>query len=221
MREPITVEVLVEQLKKLRIAHPTHAGTKTPAAVIETAEVYREGLHGLSADALRAAVRLSIETEKFFPKVADLRGLALDWTRRNAVDVTPVFQNENTANLLWCRNCQTEARYVVRYRPAVDRDTGAPIFSQDGVWVQLETYERLLCPCASPCAFEPEPEVEGLWMLRERIAAPFGRSTPAATRAPVRFMTDEARAALARDPHAPEHIGERAENYATGVLEHA
>lgn len=168
MPELLTASLLVELLKKLRLAFPTHSGLKTPEAIVATAELYSESLSGLTGDAVRASVRIAIDTGKFFPKVAELRETAWEWTRRHRVDLEPAYQDP-----MYCPRCNSNAQWRSRWRPAFDKD-GYTILSEDRQYVQLERYERLLCACASVCLYSPEPDFESAWMAASKIKWSFG-----------------------------------------------
>lgn len=237
MPEPLTVEVLVEQLKRLRIAFPSHQGMKTPDQVIATAEVYLDGLRGISADALRAAAKTAIETEKFFPKIVELRTLAAEWTRRHSAYIEPELKDP-----LWCPRCQDRVAWVRLWVPAIDARCRPVTQEFDGVLhVKLIATARYLCRCAAPSAFAPEPDLEGHWMRRDRITALFGaqglRTAGQLAQLPP-LMSDESRRRLedgaeraaeerarrgrtkGSNSNAPEHIGDLAENLAAEALEH-
>ncbi|HEY7236540.1 MAG TPA: hypothetical protein VH539_20430 [Gemmatimonadaceae bacterium] len=213
MAEPITKLLVLQELQRLHTAFPSAPGMKNNPE--GTAAIYCDGLHGLTADALRAAVKITIETEKYFPKVADLRSLAWEWTRRHSSDVTPELKNP-----LWCARCGTEARWLERWRPRIDPRTSAPVLSTDGQYIALERFERLLCHCAAPCAFTPELEFDEPWMLRSRVTqcigarAGSGRPSRIAFTAP---LSDERRAEMHRQL---ESAGAIAENMAAEALEH-
>jgi hypothetical protein len=235
MPETLTVEILVEQLRRLRLAFPTHAGTKTPEQIIETAEVYRDGLHGISGEALRAAVRIAIETEKFFPKVVDLRTLAAEWMRRHAPHAEQELKDP-----LWCPRCRSRVEWLAQWVPKIDARCRPIMREIEGaLYIELTTTSRYRCECAKPAAFAPEPDlpVKGNWMLHSRITARYGAAIgrDAGRRIDSAIqLSDEQRQRLedgakaARAERAqrtaarePEHIGDLAENIAAGVLEHA
>jgi hypothetical protein len=82
--EPLTTQLVADVLRDLLIAFPSRISSQNPA---HTAEVYRNGLRGISGDALRAAADIHIKTGEFFPKVGKLRELAGEWSRRTRVDM--------------------------------------------------------------------------------------------------------------------------------------
>jgi hypothetical protein len=174
--EELTFALMLEQLQKLHIAFPSHAGMKAnPRA---TAEVYRDGLQGLSGEAFRAAARIAIENGKFFPKIGELRESAAEWTRRHNVDVN---RDTSSSDPLWCPNCKTNAEWRWRHRPLVDERL-APIFSPDNEYLLLVRFSRLLCRCASECLFTPDDEVvvayhgfEYAAIRAERVKWSYGR----------------------------------------------
>lgn len=86
MREPVTTSLIVELLPDLLTAFPSKLSSQN---LTHTAEVYRNGLRGLDGDAVRAAVDISIKTDTYFPKIARLRELASEWTKRNRATATP------------------------------------------------------------------------------------------------------------------------------------
>lgn len=239
MPELLTVAILVEQLKRLRLAFPSHQGMKTPEQTIATAEVYLDGLRGISADALRAATKTAIETEKFFPKIVDLRTLAAEWTRRHSAYSEPELKDP-----MWCPRCSSRIEWIGLWVPAIDARCRSIMQEFDGVlYVQLATTARYLCRCSAASMFAREPDLEGNWMRRDRITSCFGAQGVAAhgpglAQLPP-LLSDEARRRLEEgaesareerarrgrgraesDSRAPEHIGELAENMAAGVLEH-
>lgn len=154
MPEALTTELVVEHLKKLRIAFPSHTGLKTPDSVVATAELYCESLRGLSGEAFRHAVRRSIDEGKFFPKISELREFAGEWTRRHRVELEP-----GLGDLLWCPRCSTRSAWQFRYRPLVDGD-GYLVLSDDRAYLLLDVTQRLLCECAPKSLYRPEPEIE-------------------------------------------------------------
>lgn len=167
MAEELTGALVLEQLQKLFVAFPTHAGMKSNPR--GTADLYRESMHGLSGEAFRAAVRVAIDTGKFFPKVAELRETAWEWTRRHRVEIEPVYGDP-----LYCPRCNAHATWQSRWRPKFD-DHGYAILSEDRQYVALERYLRLLCNCASPSLYAPEEDQEHAWMLANKIKWSFGR----------------------------------------------
>lgn len=151
MSEPLTSELVAEVLADLSVAFPRHDGMRTNAG--RTCDLYRNGLHGLTGDAVRAAVRRSIEDDKYFPKVSELRTYATEWMKRNQAIASPV---EGPVSVR-CRVCGEEPEWRKRWRPKVGAQY-RPLRTACGTAVLLERYERFLCRCAAPCAFSPDPE---------------------------------------------------------------
>lgn len=210
MPEAVTTVTVLEELKRLHVAFPTHSGMKNNPS--GTAEVYRDGLHGLTVDALRAGVRIIIENDTYFPKVSRLREVAWEWTKRHSSDITPELRNP-----LWCPRCGTECRWLKRWCPRVDKDGAAVMGEIEGVrYVRLDQFERLLCACAAACLYSPEEEFAEPWMRADRIKWLHcaQRSRPRARWARV----DTAAAAIPATVATP--VGELAETIATEVLEH-
>jgi hypothetical protein len=223
----LTAKIVLDELLRLATAFPSHKGMKDDPE--KTAELYRDHLHGMSAEAVRAAVRITIENETFFPKVAQLRAIAWDWTRRNSNGDGPV-EDRNAGR--YCARCQSPLQWLPRWRPAVDVHGYAIAWTDDAgvAYVKLERYERLLCGCAAPCAYSPEPEFDDPWMRRDRIKGVFGRPrVNGSIGSSVRFyapLSDERRAEMQRllttgkPSESLEQIGALAENMATEALEH-
>jgi hypothetical protein len=122
MAEPLTVQLVLEELKRLHVAFPQNVGMRTNPT--GTADVYRNGLRGLSGDAVRAAASVIIQNDQYFPKVARLRELATEWTKRNARALAP------THPVAWnvCPICFATAEPIEIERYVVDargRRTGA------------------------------------------------------------------------------------------------
>lgn len=146
MHEPLTTQLVAELMRDLLTAFPSKHSEKN---LTHTAEVYRNGLRGVSGEALRAAVDVSIKSDTFFPKVARLRELATEWTKRN--NVTPTVQFGSRV----CRFCGVEPSPRERWRPAPGKRF-VPIVSDDGM-ICLERHIRDICDCSGPCWYVPEP----------------------------------------------------------------
>lgn len=217
MSELLTKVLVLEQLLKLYVAFPSHRGMKeNPDG---TAREYSESLQGLTGEALRAAVKIWIANEKFFPKIAELRTVAWEWTRRNSAEVAPA-----QTDALWCPRCQSRLDWLKRWRPRIDPRTNESIISENGQYVLLERYERLLCKCAKACDFAPELELEEPWMLRSRVASLYGgRGSTGRSRPSFTPMSDESRGQPLPLPNRRElePVGAIAENMAAEALEHA
>lgn len=147
MPEPLTSQLVAEQLQKLLVAFPRNLGSQNPAMM---ADVYRNGLRGLSGDAVRAAVDRAIQEDEYFPKVARLREAATAWQRYNTTTLAPKFAKDDR----WCDRCQSRAEWLERWRPQVDARYNQ-IPTPDKLAFLLERYDRLLCKCAPPCGYHP------------------------------------------------------------------
>lgn len=84
MREPLTTTLLLELIGKLHIAFPRTIGEKNPAMM---AEVYRNGLRGVSGEAVRDAVERCIQKDEYFPKVSRIREYAAHYDKVRTVDI--------------------------------------------------------------------------------------------------------------------------------------
>lgn len=169
MAEPLTSQLVGEQLQRLHAAFPRNLGSQNPAMMIE---VYRNGLRGLSGDAVRVAVDRAIQEETYFPKVAKLREIATAWQRVNEAKAEPRFD----VDPLWCPNCRTRAAWRERYRPLVTKDRRVCL-SHDRQWLLLERYERLLCDCATPSLYRPDPDADPLAMrVKDVMGIPQGHA---------------------------------------------
>lgn len=161
MPEPLTTQLVAEQVQKLLAAFPSRnvAGQN----VVHTADVYRNGLRGLSGDSLRAAVDLSIQQDSYFPKVARLRELAQQWARYNQPQRQEQFVDTDP---LWCAGCQSRAEWRDRWRPKVDR-LHRRVLIDGNRYMLLEQYARLVCKCSPPCRYAPIDGLEPPMMLTE------------------------------------------------------
>lgn len=150
MHEPLTTQLVGELMTKLLAAFPSRnvAGHN----LTHTADVYRNGLRGLSGEAVRAAVDRSIQDDTFFPKVARLRELAAAWEKYNRVHMPDPI----SADPLWCGICRSRAEWKTVWRPIVAGAT-RPQLSADGKYVLLESTGRYKCACAAPSPFTPKP----------------------------------------------------------------
>lgn len=153
MPEPLTTSLVMEELQRLHVAFPQNLGMRSNPA--GTAEVYRNGLRGLSGDSIRAAADRAIQDDEFFPKVAKLRELATAWMKYNQ----PSAEMQFAVDALWCPRCQSRASIRERWRPVVDSKF-SPIVTRDGRYLLLEVYARELCNCAQACLYAPEDGVE-------------------------------------------------------------
>lgn len=84
MHEPLTTQLLLDLLAQLHVAFPRTIGKENPAMM---ADVYRNGLRGVSGDAVREAVARCVQDDQYFPKVSRLREIArmIDARRSGAV----------------------------------------------------------------------------------------------------------------------------------------
>lgn len=153
MPEPLTTTLVMEELQRLHVAFPNNIGMRTSPA--KTAEVYRNGLRGLSGDAVRAAADRVIQDDEFFPKVAKLRELATVWMKHNQPSSADAFEQDP----LWCPRCRTRATIRERWRPKVD-GRFQPIVTRDGQYMLLEPYARELCNCDGDSAYMPLAGIE-------------------------------------------------------------
>lgn len=162
MPEPLTTQLVVELLQKLLAAFPRNLGAQNPQMM---ADVYRNGLRGMDGDAVRAAVDVAIQSDNYFPKVARLRELASEWTKRNRVNVGPRPGDEGV-----CHICRQRPQPRERWRPKVDDRHNLVI---RGEYLLLEPFVRDLCDCAPPCWYAPidadakEPMMKGEDIQRE------------------------------------------------------
>lgn len=150
MAEPLTTQLVAELMQTLLTAFPSRnlAGNN----IVHTAEIYRDGLTGLSGDSVRAATKRCIQEDTYFPKVARLRELAAGWEKHNRVQMPEQLLADET----WCRGCQQRATWRELWAPAVD-EVCRPLLSACGEYVLLVRTERLLCACAAKPAFTPKP----------------------------------------------------------------
>lgn len=177
MPEPLTTQLVAELMTTLLAAFPSRNVSGNNVAY--TAEIYRDGLTGLSGDAVRHAVKRSIQEDTYFPKVARLRELATSWERHNRVQMPE--QLTASGDDLWCRTCQQRATWRELWVPMVD-DVCRPLLSACAKYVLLRRTERLLCHCAAKPAFAPKegvspPAAEISHLAREA----FLRSTKSTT----------------------------------------
>ncbi len=153
MPEPLTTTLVMEELQRLHVAFPQNVGMRTNPA--GTAEVYRNGLRGLSGDAVRAAAARAIQDDEYFPKVAKLREFAMAWMKHNQ----PTAEANFEADPLWCPRCRTRATVRNRWRPKVD-NLFRPIVTRDGLYLLLEAYQRELCDCSQASPYDALDGIE-------------------------------------------------------------
>ena len=163
MISPISTPALVELLKTLDAAFDKR-GVKD---ALTRAEVYRNGLRGLDASSIRAAVNLAIEQDQFFPRVARLRELATTWTRqRHRGDREP----DHPAG--FCPSCRTFAAPEERLRPTTKMGVngGPALLTASGALV-LESYVRDQCQCSPAAHYTPGMTAEDLQPARRTTTA--------------------------------------------------
>lgn len=150
MPELLTPEFVVAQLRDLAAAHPVRLDEK---ALVRRADVYYRGLEGLTGEALKHAVKKSLQTDKFFPKIARLRELALAYTLANHPTVMEINLERPSG---WCDGCQSVAREQRRWRPRIDRKGRRILDGAGRLW--LEQYTRVVCKCNPLCRYQPDDE---------------------------------------------------------------
>jgi hypothetical protein len=157
MSEPLTAHLVVECIEKLLVAFP-----RTIGKAATMADVYRNGLRGLSGDGVRFAVDRIIQEDTYFPKVARIREVARAWEHVNRATI-PQLANTDP---LYCQSCRTRADYRRLWRPLNERH-GRPAASADGAYLLLEELEqpRLLCKCGPPNPYAPIDGIEPAAML--------------------------------------------------------
>lgn len=149
MPEAVTTELVVSMLRDLSVAFPARMGD---AELMRRADIYRDNLTGFPGEALRWAAKQSIQEDKFFPKVARLRELAMRWQSANRVTVEARLEEPSG----WCQGCKTVARVETRYRPRLDKN-GRRILDERGrMW--LESYARVRCLCDAPSRYQPDDD---------------------------------------------------------------
>lgn len=133
MAEPLTSALVAELMPRLYAAFP-RAIRGDERYVHDT---YRNGLRGLSGDAVRAAVDVVIREDTYFPKVARLREVAAAWQRRaSPPDITyrKVPWNE-------CATCGAKALPRTIRRLRRDPKTHALVRDEHGreIWEEVES----------------------------------------------------------------------------------
>ncbi len=121
--DPITSPILLECLERLDAAFPRgRVSTMKPGM---RAEIYRDGLKGVTATALREAVKRVIQDDIFFPKAARLREVA------RAVDRELIAKNPRVEAWDKCRLCGADVTWHDVYFDTRDEATGitAPKFA--------------------------------------------------------------------------------------------
>lgn len=126
MAEPLTRHLVADVLDELVTALPPRRALDDPEKLVD---VYRNGLAGLSGDAIRWAVKRVIQQDEYFPKVSRLRQLAEGFMRTT----TAVVQFPGDGHR-WdvCHICgakvqdvpitRPKGRWIDAYRWRYDRD---------------------------------------------------------------------------------------------------
>lgn len=147
MPEPLTTPLVADVLEQLMVAFPRGRSGGTPQ---QLAEVYRNGLAGLTGDAVRFAARTAIQEDQFFPKVARIREIASRWQRSTETQSNLQIQRPTG----WCEGCRTVAAPQKRWRPK-RTPRGQRILDGAGR-IALEEFERLVCKCDPPSRWYPD-----------------------------------------------------------------
>lgn len=105
MPEPLTTQLVAEVIDELVTVLPPRRDMTDPAKLVE---MYRNGLSGLSGDAVRWAVRQVVREDEIFPKIARLRKLAEGW-QRTTIAALP---HQNGADPMVCHVCGARAESV-------------------------------------------------------------------------------------------------------------
>lgn len=114
MAELITAETLEPILDEFRVAYRARI-TKEDAA--PTVRAWLDGLTGLTAESVHTAAKRHMQTVKLFPRISEIRELALEFVgRTNGTMPAP------RANPLACPICGAEPVPIMAIRP---RRTGA------------------------------------------------------------------------------------------------
>ena len=119
MLEPLSRDIMLALLQQLAVAFPRRAGEDATAL----AKVYYESLKHFPADAVRYAVRKSIETEDRFPRVVQLREMAGRWQQANNASATA--KAEDTGDGLSCPVCGAQAELSPKGRLCITHDRAA------------------------------------------------------------------------------------------------
>lgn len=163
MAEPLTTQVVATELERLMVAFPRGRQQSSPQ---QLAEVYRNGLHGLTADALRWAVKTVIQEDQYFPKVARLRELAKRWTGANVGPLADPIGGTDKR----CPACHRVPVWERRWRPRLTEDGKKVLDAAGRMWI--ESYERLRCDCDASCRYAPDaPGAEVMTLPDQRKAS--------------------------------------------------
>lgn len=124
MPEHLTTQLVAEEMQKLVVAFPGNLAAKTNPSML--ADTYRNGLRGLDGDAVRAAVDIVIREDTFFPKIARLREVAGEWTRRNRASYAAKIEGA------WhtCPTCGAKATTETITRPKLHK----PDEKEESTW---------------------------------------------------------------------------------------
>lgn len=133
MAEPLTTELVAEMLGKLHVAFPRASNTQNAGKL---ADVYRNGLHGLSGDAVRAAVNRVIQEDEYFPKVARLREVSKAWMARGNAVLPFKRPSEDTYT---CPICGAHATHRDLTYPKRDPKTLQMVRDEHGAFIN-ETF---------------------------------------------------------------------------------
>lgn len=110
MVEPLTTALILDLLPKLLVAFPSKLSSQN---IGHTADVYRNGLRGLSGSAVREAIDTCIRTDEYFPKVARIRELASVIDRkRNQAAIAARLTTWDTCGVCGAR-ATTHPAYVI------------------------------------------------------------------------------------------------------------
>ena len=180
MPEPLTLSLWLDELGKLAVAFPR---TKGAPPLSQTAELYRDNLRGVSADALRFAVTSAVREDQYFPKIARLFQL----TQRYNPAHPPRYEDIDP---LLCRGCGQRSVWESRWRPKITDGpirNGALIYDEKGR-VALETFQRYQCACSSPSQWQADAADDPFMTLKNPLPVPksIGRTpNPIGKRQPV------------------------------------
>ncbi len=114
MSDLLTHAIVLEEIGRLVKAFPS--SRRDLAAV---ADVYRQGLTGVSGQALHFAVDRCIQDDQYFPKVARLRTLAQDFARKHPSPFAPNFPS-NDPDV--CPVCGARAKHRIIQKLRKDAD---------------------------------------------------------------------------------------------------
>lgn len=124
--EPLTTSLLLELIDRLQVAFPRSRNGENPT---QLADVYRNGLRGLSGDAVRDAVDRVIQAEEFFPKVAKIRAIATAFDRSRIVTLRRVDDGDPDK----CPVCHARVTMHEIMHATGEKDiAGKPIYQPTG-----------------------------------------------------------------------------------------